>query len=119
MEWNVDMESSEGVSLGVHHPLYELAYDEINDLLFASSTDFYSYGKVLVFDANNQEVAQFDCSISPGTIVFDVRNATNISDFYVPNMSQSTYNMFGNRVELNESLPQGVYIRDGKKFFVK
>ncbi len=119
MEWNVDMESSEGVSLGVHHPLYELAYDEINDLLYASSTDYFSFGKVYVLDANNQEVAQFDCSISPGTIVFDVRSATPISDYQLPAMDQSTYNMFGNRVKLNESLPQGIYIRDGKKFFVK
>lgn len=119
MEWNVDMESSEGVSLGVHHPLYELAYDEINDLLYASSTDYFSFGKVFVLDANNQEVAQFDCSISPGTIVFDVRSATPISDYQLPAMDQSTYNMFGNRVKLNESLPQGIYIRDGKKFFVK
>ena len=119
MEWNVDMESSEGVSLGVHHPLYELAYDEINDLLYASSTDYFSFGKVFVLDANNQEVAQFDCSISPGTIVFDVRSATSISDYQLPAMDQSTYNMFGNRVKLNESLPQGIYIRDGKKFFVK
>lgn len=119
MEWNVDMESSEGVSLGVHHPLYELAYDELNDLLYASSTDYFSFGKVFVLDANNQEVAQFDCSISPGTIVFDVRSATPISDYQLPAMDQSTYNMFGNRVKLNESLPQGIYIRDGKKFFVK
>lgn len=119
MEWNVDMESSEGVSLGVHHPLYELAYDEINDLLYASSTDYFSFGKVFVLDANNQEVAQFDCSISPGTIVFDVRSASPISDYQLPAMDQSTYNMFGNRVKLNESLPQGIYIRDGKKFFVK
>lgn len=119
MEWNVDMESSEGVSLGVHHPLYELAYDEINDLLYASSTDYFSFGKVFVLDANNQEVAQFDCSISPGTIVFDVRSATPISDYQLPAMDQNTYNMFGNRVKLNESIPQGIYIRDGKKFFVK
>ena len=119
MEWNVDMESSEGVSLGVHHPLYELAYDEINDLLYASSTDYFSFGKVFVLDANNQEVAQFDCSISPGTIVFDVRSASPISDYQLPAMDQSTYNMFGNRVKLNESLPQGIYIRDGKRFFVK
>ena len=52
---------------------YELAQEPVSGNLFTSETDFFSFGKVYVFDANNNELTSFNVGISPGTIVFDVR----------------------------------------------
>jgi hypothetical protein len=54
---------------------YEIVEDQVNGLFYASNTDFYSYGKVYIYNELNQPVSSFDAGISPGTIVFDVRSA--------------------------------------------
>lgn len=52
---------------------YELAQDPISSNLYTTETDFFSFGKVHIFDAQNNELNNFDAGVSPGTIVFDVR----------------------------------------------
>ena len=61
---------------------YDLSYDHINDLLYASITDYFSYGKINIYDHNNDLLYDFNCGISPGTIVFDIRKVTSINEHY-------------------------------------
>ena len=59
---------------------YALAVDPISGHLFASNTDFYSYGKVEIYDLMNNYIDQFSTDITPGKIVFDVRFNTGIDE---------------------------------------
>lgn len=59
---------------------YALAVDPISGHLFASNTDFYSYGKVEIYDLMNNYVGQFFTDITPGKIVFDLRFNTGIKE---------------------------------------
>ena len=45
----------------------------MNDYLYATSTDYTTFGKVHIYDTDNNLVTEFDCGISPGTIVFEVQ----------------------------------------------
>ena len=65
LEWDPITFTSEGNALGVNQNFYELAHDEVNDLLYTSSTDYVSYGKVHIYDADNNLVSEFDCGVSP------------------------------------------------------
>jgi hypothetical protein len=118
LEWDPITFTSEGNALGVNQNFYELAHDEVNDLLYTSSTDYVSYGKVHIYDADNNLVSEFDCGVSPGTIVFDVRSTTSIHDY---EMGQNTDNMlfdiFGRKLKTLDSQPKGIYIDSGKKVF--
>ena len=62
-------------SLGPLMNFYELANDTINNLLYTSSTDFFSSGTINVYDVNNLVINTFACGVSPGVIVFDVRSS--------------------------------------------
>jgi hypothetical protein len=84
---------------------YELAQEPLSGNLFASETDFFSFGKVHVFDAGNNELSTFNVGISPGTIVFDVRPgsanlnelASNISVFPNPTTDFLNVNIEGTK----------------------
>ena len=69
-----------GPVAGIDLSFYELAFDEVNNLLYASSTDFSTYGKVYIYDSNNDEVSNFNVGVSPGTIVFDVRASVGVNE---------------------------------------
>lgn len=58
---------------------YGLAHDDINDLFYASETDYFSYGKVNIYNNSGVLVTSFDVSVSPGNIAFDERVATGIT----------------------------------------
>jgi len=61
---------------------YELAQEPVSGNLYTSETDFFSFGKVHVFDATNNELSNFNVGISPGTIIFDVRpGSANLNEF--------------------------------------
>ena len=84
---------------------YELAQEPLSGNLFASETDFFSFGKVHVFDAGNNELSTFNVGISPGTIVFDVRPgsanlnelASNITVFPNPTTDFLNVNIEGTK----------------------
>lgn len=57
---------------------YGLAFDNINNLIYTSTTDYFSYGDVTVYDLSGNVVATFDVSISPGNFAFDVRLASDL-----------------------------------------
>mgnify|MGYP000134362860 CR=1 FL=1 len=69
-EWDVLSLPSTGTSLGLDQNFYDLSYDKINNLLYASLTDYSTYGSVNIYDQNNFLTYTFQCGISPGTIVF-------------------------------------------------
>jgi len=117
-EWNPVTFDDSGINLGINESFYELAHDDINNYLYASSTDYTTFGKIGIYDADNSLVSEFDCGVSPGTIVFDVRNTTSISEFSVEeNTDNSVYDMFGRKLGNIENQPKGVYLQSGKKVF--
>ena len=117
-EWNPVTFDDSGINLGINESFYELAHDDINNYLYASSTDYTTFGKIGIYDADNNLVSEFDCGVSPGTIVFDVRNTTFISEFSVEeNTDNSVYDMFGRKLGNIENQPKGVYLQSGKKVF--
>ena len=117
-EWNPVTFDDSGINLGINESFYELAHDDINNYLYASSTDYTTFGKIGIYDADNNLVSEFDCGVSPGTIVFDVRNTTSISEFSVEeNTDNSVYDMFGRKLGNIENQPKGVYLQSGKKVF--
>jgi hypothetical protein len=65
---------------GINMNFYELAQEPLSGLLYASSTDFFSTGTVYIYDATNTEIYQFSAGVSPGTIVFDIRSSTGITE---------------------------------------
>jgi hypothetical protein len=79
-EWNVLTMNNVGPVANLAMSYYELAEDETNNLLYASNTDYTSYGKVYVYDQSNNEVTNFDVGVAPGTIVFDVRSTLGVTD---------------------------------------
>jgi hypothetical protein len=75
-EFDINLMNAVGPVNGHTLNYYELAQEPVSGNLFTSETDFFSFGKVYVFDVNNNELTNFNVGISPGTIVFDVRPGT-------------------------------------------
>lgn len=72
-EYDVNVMNSNGPIAGHTLNYYELAQEPVSGQLYTSETDYFSFGIVHIFDANNTELSSFNAGISPGTIVFDVR----------------------------------------------
>ena len=119
-EWDLSLLPNTGTSLPINQSFYDLMHDTINNLLYASTTDYFSSGSIHIYNDNNLLLSSFDCGISPGTIVFDIRSTStgislvNYSDLY----AEEVYDMLG-RVVGNDVLHQGLYIKDNKLLFVK
>lgn len=106
-----------GEEEGINLNFYEIAEGSDN-LFYASSTDFSSYGEVYIFNQNNEVVSSFSTGISPGTFQF----YSNIEeeDFNIScNMVSSSeiINTFGNGFEVSSNayetnIPQYVVIND-------
>ena len=119
-EWNPNNFEDFGTNLGLNESFYELAYDNINNYLYASSTDFLSFGKVIIFNQYNSVVAEFDCGVSPGTIVFDVRNMVSINEWNkIKNEQSFYYDLSGKQLKSLDQQPKGVYIKSGTKKIIK
>jgi len=94
-EFDLDLMNSSGPIAGNFLNFYELKQNPVNGNFYASETDYYSYGKIHIYDTQNTEIALFETGISPGTVTFDVRSSAglqeNASAFSVyPNPVQST-----------------------------
>jgi hypothetical protein len=72
-EFDINVMNNVGPVSGHSLNYYELAQEPVSGNLYASETDFFSFGNVHIFNASNDELASFNVGISPGTIVFDVR----------------------------------------------
>ena len=120
-EWDVLALPSTGTALGLNQNFYNLSYDKINHLLYASLTDYSTYGSVNIYDQNNILLYTFQCGISPGKIVFDVRNNTtsiheSLSlDSY---KNEIIYDLSGRRMNQEDNLPPGLYIKNKKKYYI-
>ena len=75
-EFDINVMNNVGPVSGHSLNYYELAQEPVSGNLFASETDFFSFGNVHVFNASNTELASFNVGVSPGTIVFDVRSSS-------------------------------------------
>ena len=78
-EFDVNVMNGSGPVAGHTLNYYELAQETVSGQFYTSETDYFSFGKVHIFDANNNELSNFNVGISPGTIVFDVRSSAGIS----------------------------------------
>ena len=65
---------------------YGLAFDEINNLIYTGTTDYFSFGEVTVYDLAGNIVTNFETSVSPGNFAFDVRLATGVEDVNMVSM---------------------------------
>ena len=116
--YEYDPETFNGLStsLSVNGNFYELAFDSLNNFLYASLTDYQTYGKIEIYDANNTLISEFDCGVSPGTIAFDIRNSSSINDFQTEIGKKNTlFDLHGKPLKSIESESRGVYIQSGKK----
>ena len=90
-------------------------------MLYASSTDYSTYGDIDIYNHNNSLVYSFQCGVSPGKIIFDIRNTTTgVYDiFYQDNEKHNVlYDMSGRTINHSNSVVNGVYISNGKKFYI-
>jgi hypothetical protein len=119
-EWDPQLMPGSGIPMGYSQNFYELSVNETNDYLYASNTDFFSYGTINIYDNNNMLVNTFNTSVSPGKIVFDIRNmSVNISEISTENiLEESIYDIFGKKLNSLESISQGIYIINGKKVYI-
>ncbi len=119
-EWDPVLMPSTGLSIGFSENFYELATDEVNNYLYASSTDWASYGIINIYNSNNISVGSFSCGVSPGTIAFDIRSTSvGISNITSVNMLDGTiYDMFGRKLNSLEDQSEGIYLLDGKKVYI-
>ena len=106
--------------MGLNQNFYDLSYDEINNLLYASTTDYSTYGHINIYNQNNSLTHSFQCGISPGTIAFDIRNITGIHDILLENHKNNEilYDISGRKINHELYLTDGIYIRNGKKFYI-
>lgn len=107
--------------IGLFDNFYELAEDKINSKLYASSTDYVSFGNIHIYDENYNLESTFTTGISPGTIVFDVRQSLSLEELGIPNFinkSSYIYDLLGRAYGVNDYRPAGIYIVNGKKVFL-
>ena len=119
-EWDLSLLPSNGTPLPINQGFYDLSHDTINNLLYASMTDYVSSGSINIYDQSNSFISSFECGISPGVIVFDVRTLTNsISEEYLSNNNSSQYfDLLGKEIDNEKIIKDGVYIKDNTLLFI-
>ena len=118
-EWDTQSNDSSGISLGYSTNFYDLSYDQINNLLYTSETDFFSFGTIHIYNNNNNLINSFSCGISPGNIVFDIRTMPSyIEENIFVNDKSYIYDIFGRKLQSLNNQPSGIYYKNGKKFFI-
>ena len=78
-DFDINGMNNVGPVTGINVNFYELAQEPISGQFYASSTDFFSFGTVYIYDATNTALNQFAVGVSPGTIVFDIRSSAGIN----------------------------------------
>jgi len=100
--FDINVMNNIGPVVGHQTNYYELAQEPVSGNFYCTETDYLTYGKVNIFDANNQEIAEFNAGVAPGTVVFDVRSSANLNEisedlkvFPNPCKDQLTVNISG------------------------
>ena len=117
-ELGVDDDNSS--EIGSFDNFYELAEDQTNQKFYASSTDYTSYGNIQVYDENYNLESTFTTGISPGTIVFDIRQSLSIEELenqYIPTEG-SVLDILGREYKVGDFRSPGIYIVNGQKVYL-
>tara|TARA_B100001057_G_scaffold454470_1_gene500268 strand:- start:9 stop:1199 length:1191 start_codon:yes stop_codon:yes gene_type:complete len=121
-QWDPELGEDEDNSseIGSFENFYELAEDKINSKFYASSTDYATYGNVHIYDENYNLESTFTTGISPGTIVFDVRQSVSLEETEIPNFTNQSFifDVLGREYKVNDYRPAGIYIVNGKKVYL-
>ena len=121
-QWDPELGQEEDNSseIGSFDNFYELAEDQINQKFYASSTDYVTYGNIQIYDENYNLESTFTTGISPGTIVFDVRQLVSLEELGVPNLTNqsSIFDVLGREYKAGDFRPAGIYIVDGEKVYL-
>ncbi len=111
--YKYDFETMEttGVEENISLNFYELAQNPLDDHMFASNTDFFSYGQIYIYDNENNLINSFNTGVSPGTIVFDVRSEqeVNLNEHLSYNKLIKKINLLGQETQLNTGLIIEIY----------
>ncbi len=78
-EFDLTLMNNSGPVNGNFMNFYELKQNPVSSELYTSETDYFSFGAVHIYDAQNIETGMFEVGINPGTIVFDVRSSAGIT----------------------------------------
>ena len=121
-QWDpeLDLEEDNSSEIGSFDNFYELAEDQINQKFYASSTDYDTYGNIQIYDENYNLESTFTTGISPGTIVFDVRQLVSLEELGVPNLTNqsSIFDVLGRAYKVGDFRPAGIYIVNGDKVYL-
>ena len=121
-QWDPELglEEDNSSEIGSFDNFYELAEDQINQKFYASSTDYDTYGNIQIYDENYNLESTFTTGISPGTIVFDVRQLVNLEELGVPNLTNqsSIFDVLGRAYKVGDFRPAGIYIVNGEKVYL-
>lgn len=123
-EFDLDMMNATGPISANFLNFYELKQNPVNGYLYASETDYYSFGKIHIYDNQNSEIALFETGISPGTVTFDIRwsaglNQNETSFSVYPNPVQSTLHIMAaseNEKIIRNMLGEEIYRFTGSSF---
>ena len=78
--FDINLMYSIGPIAGYALSFYELGEEPVTGNLYASETDFFSFGTVHIYNPSHQEIGQFAAGVSPGTFGFDVRSNVGITE---------------------------------------
>jgi len=121
-QWDPTLVGEDNSSeIGLFDKFYHLAEDKTNNKFYASSTDYTSFGKIHIYDENYNLESTFTTEISPGTIVFDVRQSVSLKELVNTNFtieSPYIYDLLGRAYGINDDRPAGLYIVNGKKVYL-
>jgi hypothetical protein len=81
-------------TVSINRNLYGMAYDTLNNLIYAGVTDFTTTGKVFIYTLAGAELDSFNVSVSPGNIAFDVRDISSVKELN----NQLTVSLYPNPV---------------------
>ncbi len=59
---------------------YGMAADPTGPYLYAAETDYVSFGKAFIYNADAVAIDSFEVGVSPGNIAFDVRNVNDLDE---------------------------------------
>lgn len=59
---------------------YGMAHDEVNNLIYATNTDYVTFGEAFIMDYNGVRLDSFAVGVSPGIIAFDVRTTVGAEE---------------------------------------
>jgi hypothetical protein len=86
--------------------VYGLIDDPINDVLYATTTDFFSSGDLHVLNLEGQILSTIAVGVAPGNLALDIRNSTNVAQVE-PNTFSVYPNPANERITLRGALPEG------------